>query len=328
MIESSFEEKEDEVVSRNGESSVSVPLDAADSLEVDVYVAQPVYIDLPIEDSGIDMAITDEGTIVYDSGDAVDFGVQVENPTPEVQALRILSVINNSLASKEISYEYDIPDGYQMVTFDEYLEKYASEQEKNNPSDYALFKGEVYILDEDKCIFMYIDPAWAEDAEGNSIETYYTVNGNTLTQHVLFDENDKFPIVADPKNNTVYKQEYYLTKDGVEEMEYKYTGSTCAYASSGMVTLGISTVKKVGAAAKFIPYVSGAWSLICFENTYLSMKKKDTWHKIYKNFPKKKKYVKIYAQYKYVQNVRHYLPTGKLQTQYVTAITGGGGRSF
>lgn len=43
-----------------------------------------------------------------------------------------------------------------------------------------------------------IAPAWAKDANGIDVETRYSLNGNTITQVVEFDEHSAFPIVADP----------------------------------------------------------------------------------------------------------------------------------
>jgi len=41
-------------------------------------------------------------------------------------------------------------------------------------------------------------PPWAKDANGNPVDTTYSVDGNTLTQHIAFDETTAFPVVADP----------------------------------------------------------------------------------------------------------------------------------
>ncbi|MDR0690661.1 MAG: hypothetical protein LBF32_01060 [Streptococcaceae bacterium] len=43
-----------------------------------------------------------------------------------------------------------------------------------------------------------ISPAWARNAKGNEVNTFFTVNGNQLIQHIDFDQNSIFPIVADP----------------------------------------------------------------------------------------------------------------------------------
>ncbi|XRG78987.1 hypothetical protein V5E38_01290 [Rossellomorea sp. GAMAL-10_SWC] len=50
----------------------------------------------------------------------------------------------------------------------------------------------------DNIIQSVFSPAWAKDANGNSVPTKYTVDGNTLIQTVEFNENSVFPIIADP----------------------------------------------------------------------------------------------------------------------------------
>lgn len=55
-----------------------------------------------------------------------------------------------------------------------------------------------------------IAPAWAKDANGNSVNTSYIINGNTLTQSVEFDENSAFPIVADPTTTKYRKPDVAL----------------------------------------------------------------------------------------------------------------------
>ena len=43
-----------------------------------------------------------------------------------------------------------------------------------------------------------LERPWATDANGDWVATRYTVNGNTVTQHVAFSSDTAFPIVADP----------------------------------------------------------------------------------------------------------------------------------
>ena len=47
-------------------------------------------------------------------------------------------------------------------------------------------------------LLIVIDAAWAVDANGNDVDTYYVVNENILTQVVNFDEKTQFPVIADP----------------------------------------------------------------------------------------------------------------------------------
>lgn len=58
--------------------------------------------------------------------------------------------------------------------------------------------GSVSIFGQDDNWIGGISAPWAEDASGGSVPTHYTVEGNTLTQHVDVGPDTKFPVVADP----------------------------------------------------------------------------------------------------------------------------------
>jgi hypothetical protein len=58
--------------------------------------------------------------------------------------------------------------------------------------------GGVSILDRDGAVVNSILPPWAKDAAGAEVATHYTVEGDTLTQHVQH-EGAAYPVVADPR---------------------------------------------------------------------------------------------------------------------------------
>ncbi|NJC21413.1 hypothetical protein BJ994_000489 [Arthrobacter pigmenti] len=69
------------------------------------------------------------------------------------------------------------------------------------PAGYTLSvqpDGSVHLTDEKQGLsFPFIKKPWALDASGKKLITHYTVEGNTLIQHVET-ENATYPIVADP----------------------------------------------------------------------------------------------------------------------------------
>ena len=79
-------------------------------------------------------------------------------------------------------------------------------------------------MDENDEIVKTIDPAWAKDRDGNEVETYYTIKGSTLVQHVSFDKNTKFPVVADPTEGDTKTKKQYLTKKQVKKTRNSYAG--------------------------------------------------------------------------------------------------------
>ena len=146
---------------------------------------------LPIEASDDDGILTKNGTMIYGKeDDAVTIGVQpLKDETGNVsfEGVRTLITINESTASKEYTFAYDLPEGYSLITAKDYYCDII-DNEAVNENDYDT--GEVYIVNKDNVIDTVIDAAWAVDANGNDVDTYYVVNENILTQVVNFDEKN------------------------------------------------------------------------------------------------------------------------------------------
>lgn len=168
---------------------VEIPKSGDDAVVMDDGEDDVVSMQLPeivVDERGV---LTDDGTVVYtNEEESITIGVQ---PLKEIkdevflEGVRTTITISDSSASKEYEFAYDLQEGSKLVTAADYLgEEYDT--------------GEVYIVDQDNVITKIIEPAWAKDANGNDIETYYKVNGNVLIQVVNFDENTAFPVVADP----------------------------------------------------------------------------------------------------------------------------------
>lgn len=135
----------------------------------------------------VEVLTSSDGTVLYNSDD--------KNPDAElaVQALkddafegvRLSMVINNSKADKVYDFNLDLPENHRIVTSSEYFGG-------------EIDTSEVYIVDAKNKITQIVDAPWAKDANGETLDTYYTITGNTITQTVDFDENTAFPVVADP----------------------------------------------------------------------------------------------------------------------------------
>lgn len=168
---------------------VDIPKDGNNAVVMDDGEKEKIGMYLPEEASTSKGVLTENGTIIYNNEEkSVTVGVQpLQEMTNNVsfEGVRTTITIADSTASKEYEFAYDLPAGYKLVTAADYL-----------GDEYDT--GEVYIVDQENIITTIIDPAWAKDANGNDIETYYKVNGNTLVQVVNFDEDTAFPVVADP----------------------------------------------------------------------------------------------------------------------------------
>ncbi|EOE6380005.1 hypothetical protein ACKO6X_002805 [Enterococcus hirae] len=160
----------------DNELSVTLPKNADEEIQLKDG-EENINVSLPEQFSTDALDVGD--TVIYDGEDS-DLGLQNTD-----LGFRALISINDSNASHEYSFKINLPEGYQL--FD------ASEMENKAPGT-----GNIYILNEEGLPVNMIDAAWAKDSEGNSVPTRYTINGDTLTQIIDFDEENFFPIVADP----------------------------------------------------------------------------------------------------------------------------------
>lgn len=68
-----------------------------------------------------------------------------------------------------------------------------------------LADGTVDVYDSDGELVTHFQPAWATDAEGRDVPTFYTTSGGEITQTVEH-EGYSYPIVADPKSGLYIKK--------------------------------------------------------------------------------------------------------------------------
>ena len=204
-----------------------------------------IEMKLPIEASDDDGILTKNGTMIYGKeDDAVTIDVQpLKDETGNVsfEGVRTLITINESTASKEYTFAYDLPEGYSLITAKDYYRDII-DNEAVNENDYDT--GEVYIVNKDNVIDTVIDAAWAVDANGNDVDTYYVVNGNILTQVVNFDEKTTFPVIADPSAWKIAKC--------VAAIGLIVAGTVIAAAKVAKVVKYIKTLGGVKKAAKLV----------------------------------------------------------------------------
>lgn len=87
--------------------------------------------------------------------------------------------IESAAASTEYQFPLSIPAGYTAA---------------------VEADGSVLVRDTAGIIIGGYKTPWAYDATGAKVPTKFTLDGNTLTQTVDFDENTVFPVVADPND--------------------------------------------------------------------------------------------------------------------------------
>lgn len=164
------------------EGSVSLPESSTDPLEVEAADGTRFQISLPSTEGSVDAIISSDGSATYDHRDG-SASVVLVNPDSSV---RIASVLDGEDSPTQIDYTYG---GLRLVQFDD---------------------GGVVGYDEDGVLAVTVAVPWALDANGVSVNTWYTVDGSTLTQHVAHRvDGIAYPVVADPVNyggNFMYTQ--------------------------------------------------------------------------------------------------------------------------
>lgn len=113
-----------------------------------------------------------------------------------------VTVGDESDESSDITYTAD--------TLDESTVRFAAVHEsvESNTASWDFGKNSTLILlndgratvsDEEGNLIAGIEAPWAVDANGKKLETYYSADGSKLVQNVVFTDDTKFPVVADPK---------------------------------------------------------------------------------------------------------------------------------
>jgi hypothetical protein len=90
----------------------------------------------------------------------------------------MLTIIDNPNAPTEYNYDVTLPDGGYITVGND---------------------GSAIIIGYDQEPVAMVSAPWAKDANGKVIETYFTTDGSTLTQHIIHNvEGVIYPVTADP----------------------------------------------------------------------------------------------------------------------------------
>lgn len=93
-------------------------------------------------------------------------------------AVRMLTIIDTPTAPTSYSYAVTVPGGGHIELDQD---------------------GGAVVLDKSNAIISIIGAPWAKDAVGKTIQTYFTTDGSSLTQHVAHNvPGVVYPVTADP----------------------------------------------------------------------------------------------------------------------------------
>ncbi len=156
------------------DGEVNIPHDPSDGVSLRSG-GTTLEIALPSAAHADDAVHVSSGVVQYDNNND-SLTVPIVQRDGSVQ---INTVIQSPQAPSEYSYDIAVPGGGRLSL--------------------DASSGLVSIFDAGGGWVGGVNPAWAKDAAGKSVPTWYTVDGSTLTQHVdLTTSNLEFPVVADP----------------------------------------------------------------------------------------------------------------------------------
>lgn len=109
-------------------------------------------------------------------------------PVPKTDgSVQVATVIANADSPTMYAYTIGAGDGSKLIEVD---------------------KGYVAIADAEGNLIAGVAPAWAVDANGDQVPTWFEIDGDTLVQHVDHSAAYEYPIVADPWVGGAWLEEY------------------------------------------------------------------------------------------------------------------------
>lgn len=201
----------DALVSTIGPTDITVPREGGTaSFESK---GAKLTISLPVADDA-QAVPTSEGAVLKSNNDS-SVAVQATG-----DGLRALSVLENDSAPKTYSYAFQgaslFPDG---------------------KSGYDVIQNMVVVA--------HVAPAWAKDANGRTVKTWYSADGSVLTQHVDT-EGAAFPVVADP---WIADHGWTIFTVGLNAKDQRIIASGYGTAAGAIIGAVICSELTVGAAA-------------------------------------------------------------------------------
>jgi len=248
-----IDEKNKEFVADFEEINISIPKEGKDFIEAELFTGENILMGLPKEVANSKGVLTESGAVVYNSmKENVDVLIQAtenEKKSGEKEyGVRAMIIIADAEAPHDYEFAYKLPRGNKFVS--------GKDLDTNE-----IGRDEIAIVDEDGFLNGTIKAPWAKDADGKSLETFYKIDGDILIQHIEFDQDSSFPIVADPWYGTstmtenigsTFKQGFtaYAAGQGTDGFRFDDKGGAISYTRGSGVTAnaGISLGATYGVA--------------------------------------------------------------------------------
>ncbi|HSW66222.1 MAG TPA: hypothetical protein VLI54_03735 [Bacillota bacterium] len=201
------------------DGSVNIPKDASNGVTLNSGDGPALDIALPGADQAGDGQQVAPGVVAYSSNNGSANAVQAEDDG----SVRMLTVIDNKTAPRTYDYKITVPDGGRIeLTSD----------------------GGAAVLDVDNQVLSHVNAPWATDAKGKQIKTWFTTDGDTLTQHVKHNVRGvAYPVMADPHFDWHwYGVSMYINQTEANKLSAIVTGGGGAATIATLLTGGTGAV--------------------------------------------------------------------------------------
>lgn len=149
---------------------------------------------------------------------------QTEAAVQSVQdGVRMMTVIKGPDAPKDTRYTLNLPAGTHL---EEASPSYDADSARPEDDSDVPMTGYV-IVGADDAVLGEIEAPWAKDANGKSVPTHYTLDGNQLTQTVDH-AGAAYPVVADPTVSLGWWIYVRWSRGEVKSVQHKIGGGVAA----------------------------------------------------------------------------------------------------
>lgn len=236
LVEETLADVSDLEINETADVVVELEADNGSTLEIPDEADEPIVLEAPdgssleveLPGNGDDAEVTDDGSVIFE--DAVtdtDIVVQAQ----EDGGVRMIAVIDGAGAPET----FDFPMDQEIILADD---------------------GSAFLVDGADLVAQ-IPAAWAYDANGDEVPSWYTIEGGSLVLNVDHSTTNAYPVIADPQLKVGWTGTVTLKLDSGEtdELLQLLADGRNAWAVAGTACSGIT----YGLCAK--PWVVGAFAI-------------------------------------------------------------------
>jgi len=201
-------------------TTVDMPKDPEQGVSFGATTGPKLDVQLPNADiAGVAKQVA-PGVVAYDSGNGSASAVQANQDG----SVRMLTVIDNPNAPTTYDYKVTVPNGGHIEL---------------TPDGGAL------VLDANGQPLSSVSAPWAKDAVGKQIRTWFSTDGQTLTQHVRHNVRGVvYPVTADPR----FDWHWYGVNIYIEQYNVNRILAVMA-SGGGVMAIGVAVTGGTGAPA-------------------------------------------------------------------------------